>query len=370
MSTELPALWAIVRKDLALSLRRPVMIAITLLPPLILLLVLVLQAAAVTAEPVAVVNDDPGGSAAAVLQRTVSGFDGFRTTVESAPAAARDYHDLRAAAILTIPAGFSADVAAGRRPAIGWRVRNFDADSTNDLQRGVGDVVSRFVATGVAGTDPLRVGVVETDLHKPDAGFVPFQLVAVLVLLLLQAGLINAGLAAALEWQTGSIKELLLAPASSLVLILGKVIAGVIAADAAGCLLVAVARVGGWLPGLGWSDAVAGLAIMTLLGLFGSAVGVALAARLRSVERINPISAVISFYLFFLAGGIAAVAYLPGWLRAIARVIPNTYAVHALRNALLYGTSSGLAADALALVLASLVMLAVAVPAMRRGLAH
>lgn len=63
----------------------------------------------------------------------------------------------------------------------------------------------------------------------------------------------------------------------------------------------------------------------------------------------------MSFYLFFLAGGIAALAYLPAWLRVVARVIPNTYAVHLLRGALLYHSAAGTGGDLLALALAAAV---------------
>lgn len=50
--------------------------------------------------------------------------------------------------------------------------------------------------------------------------------------------------------------------------------------------------------------------------------------------------------------------------------MPNTYAVDALRDTLLYGTMSGITLDVIVLAVASVVMLGIAVPAMRRGLAH
>lgn len=364
------AVWTILRKDLSLAMRRPAVSVVTILPALILMLVLIMQAAAVTAEPVAVVNLDPACPAARALQRTATHFDGFRTVVEPAGAAHRDYAALRVSAVLTIQRGFCEAAASHQRPVVGWQVRNFNADSTNDLERGVADVLTRYMASGAAGPGPAPVTIDEHDLNARDANFVGFQLVAVLVLLLLQAGLINAGLAAAMEWQTRSVKELLLAPVSSFTLVAGKVLAGVVAADVAGTLLVVAAIATGQVPVPSFADAAAALGVMTLLGLFGAALGVTLGARLRSAERLNPISAVLSFYLFFLAGGIAAVAYLPDWLRVIARAVPNSYGIDALRGALLYGTTRGLGLDLAVLLAASVVMLAIAVPSMRRSLAH
>ena len=369
MGTQITAVWAVARKDLALWLRRPSIIGVTIFPPLILLLVLILQAASVTNEPVAIVNQD-SGPAASALQNVATNYAGFNPKVESAAAAGDDYQALRVSAVLTIPKGFSAALSAGGRPDVLWQVRNFNADSANDLQRGVADVLNQFLATGAAGPNPIHITASEQDLHSQDAGFVGFQLIAVLVMLLMQAGLINAGMAAALEWRTGSVKELILAPVSSTTLVLGKVVAGAIAADLAGAVVFVVARLGGWLPGLSWTYGLIALGVMTLFGMFGAAVGVALATRVRGIEQVNLLSFVVSLYLFFLTGGIAAVQYLPSWLRGVAHAVPNTYATDALRDTLLYGSVTGIALDLIVLAVASVLMVGIAVPAMRRGLAH
>jgi ABC-2 type transport system permease protein len=131
-------------------------------------------------------------------------------------------------------------------------------------------------------------------------------MIAVLAVLLLQAGLVNAGLASVREWQTGSVKELLLSPVPPLGVVAGKVAAGVIAADSVGCLAVAVAVAAGIMPLPGTADLALALGAMTLLGLFASALGVAIAARVRIQDRMVPISINLSFYLFFLGGGIVA----------------------------------------------------------------
>lgn len=202
MVTQISAIWAVTRKDLALWIRRPSIIGVTVFPPLILLLVLVLQAVSVTSEPVAIVNQDTGAAATA-LQNIATSYDGFSSRVEPAASASSDYRDLRVAAVLTIPKGFSAAAAQRQHPAVLWHVRNFNADSANDLERSMADVLTQFMATGAVGHNPIHLATSEKDQHASDAGFVGFQLIAVLVMLLMQAGLINAGLAAALEWRTG-----------------------------------------------------------------------------------------------------------------------------------------------------------------------
>lgn len=76
----------------------------------------------------------------------------------------------------------------------------------------------------------------------------------------------------------------------------------------------------------------------------------------------------MAFYLFFLSGGIVAYAYLPGWVQAVARFIPNTYAVDALRNTLLYHSGSSLGTDIGVLAVAAVGAVMLGIPAMRRGL--
>lgn len=370
MRTSLRAVWSITRKDLSLAVRRPIVIVVTVLPPLILLLVLIMQSVSVGVDPVAVVNDSPGCAASRAMQQIAAGYDGFSTTVTGAPAASADFQNLRVSAVLTIPRGFCAAIADGRHTAIGFQIRNFNADSTNDLERGISDIELEFLATGTAGPDPVHVTVAETNVNGRDTGFVAFEIVGALMLMLFQAGLINAGLAAALEWGSRTIKELLLAPITSGGLVIGKVIAGTLIADVTGLVLTTAAVATGQFPAPTPGSAAEAAAVMTLLGFFGSSLGVALGARLRSVQRLNPVTVLISYYLFFVAGGIAAVAYLPGWLRDLARIMPSSYGIEALRNTLLYHHTTNLTPDLLAVTAAGLVMLAIAILTIRRSLAH
>ena len=361
---------AIIAKDLAIWIRSPVVLAVTVLPSLVLVLVLGLEGVAVSSDPVALVNLDPGGAAASALEHIALTYPGFRPRVLDPAAAERALNRLQVAAVLTIPTGFSQALQAGDHPVLTWQVRNFNDDSANDLRRALPDVVNAFLSSGAAGADPVHIGIRETDIHPQDVGLVAFQMIAVLAVLLLQAGLVNAGLAAVREWETGSVKELLLSPVPALGIVAGKVVAGVLAADIVGALAVAVATGAHLMPLPGPGNIGLALAAMTLLGLFASALGVALAAAIRVQDRLIPISINISFYLFFLGGGIVALAYLPGWLRGVARFIPVTYAVDALRGALLYGGAAHAGRDLLVLGAFAAAALALGLPALRRGMAH
>lgn len=363
-------MWAIVKKDLAVLLRRPVALIVTIVPALVLVLVLLLEAGAVGSYPVAVVNLDPGGAAASTLVGDALGYNGFRARTMTAAAAEAAFGRLQVAAVLTVPAGFSAALAAGLHPAVTWQVRNFNLDSTNDLRRGLPDVLSAFLRSGAAGPDPVKVALRETDLHAHEPSLVAYQLVPVLALLLLQAGVVNAGLGAVAEWQTGSVKELLLSPVPAGAVVAGKVTAGVLAAMAVGLVAVGAGLAAGLLVPPPPAQAALTLAAMFLLATFAAGLGVAIAAGLRIQDHVVPVSINLAFYLFFLGGGITALAYLPEWLHGVARAMPLTYATALLRGALLYGSDPAAGRRILVLALFAVGGVAAGIPALRRGIAH
>ncbi len=362
---------AIVKKDLATWWRSPAILAVTVFPALILMLVLILQAAAVTGSPVAIVNQDSGGQAAATLQHIAQNYDGFyRAQVMTKTEAEKDYQKLTVAGVLIIPKGFSAEIAHNQRPTLTWQVRNFNNDSANDLRRALPDILTTFLKSGAIGKNPMHIQVQEHDLHAKDASFVGFNMIAVVVMLVLQAGIVNSGLAAVREWETGSVKELLMSPAWPLTMILGKVGAGVAASDITGGIALIAAIAAGIVPAPGVGLALWAFVIMTLTAIVGSGIGVLLGAALRATERVSGLSISLSFYLFFLAGGITDIAYLPRWLQAVSSYVPNTYALGALRQTLLYGSDAGVALDAGVLAVAGAIALVIGIPVMRRGLSH
>lgn len=373
--TQIRAIFAIVKKDIMVFIRKPIRILVTIVPALVLLLILVLQGDAVSGSPIAIVNEDAGGAAASELIQTAQDYDGFlKTSVLSMQQAQVEYNNLQVAGILIVPAGFSQDISMGNHPSVTWQVRNFNDDTANDLRRALPDIVNTFIShhafNQMTGANPVHIQIQESDLHPKDAGFIPFELIAVLVVFLLQASLVNAGLALVSEWESGSIKELLVSPASLMTLIGGKVIGGVITCDLVGCVTVGAAWVAGLLPRLTLYGVWMALLTGTLLSIFGSGIGVALASKFRSTEKTSLIAILISFYLFFLSGGIVVLAYLPPFVQIIARFVPNTYAMDLLRNALLYQSNINTGGNLLVLCIAAALGLLIGIPSMRRGLSH
>jgi ABC-2 type transport system permease protein len=82
------------------------------------------------------------------------------------------------------------------------------------------------------------------------------------------------------------------------------------------------------------------VAIPLIVAAF-SGLGLLAAASTMLVRRMNPVSMVIGSLSFFLSGVMYPVSVLPGWLRAVGRILPLTHALAVLRGALLVGAGPG-----------------------------
>jgi ABC-2 type transport system permease protein len=86
------------------------------------------------------------------------------------------------------------------------------------------------------------------------------------------------------------------------------------------------------------------LAVPLVLAAF-SGLGLLAAGTTMLVRRLNPVAMVIGSLSVFLSGVLYPVSVLPGWLRAIGRLLPLTHALAVLRGAMLVGASPGALVD-------------------------
>ncbi len=356
------AIWAIVRKDLAVWLRQPAGIAATLLPALGLVLVLALEAQAVGRNPVALVVED-GGPHAQQLARIIEDSDAFIVRQATASEAARDLAGLRVAAVITIPPGFDAAYDAHAPDPVTITIDNLNLDFTNDLRRSLPQAITEFYAAQPA--SPIKVQVQESDLRAADVSLLQFELVPTLVLLILISGIVNSGLAVAREVEGQTLKEVLLAPVPRAAIVLGKLLSGWVTTLLVAAVVVAIGAAFGYLRpvGLYW---VVALGTIGLLSLASAGLGVALGSLLRRVLPVTAVSINLSLYLFFLSGGISVAAFLPDWIQTIAHFIPTFYGVHALEMAVFYSSTEDLARDLAVLVGTAALTLALGIIALRR----
>lgn len=360
------SVWAIFRKDIAVWLRNGRNIAATVVPPIAFLFVQAIGAVAVGRSPVALVTLD-NAAKGQQMKQIFHQADVFRVTDASPAQAQRLYNDVQVIAIITIPADFTQRVEANQPVQINVLVNNLNLDFTNDVRRSVPDAITQFYhAQG--STSSIKVLMNEQNLRAQDVQLFQYSVLPTLALLLTLSGLVTSSIAAAREWETRTVKEMLLSPTTNGAIILGKVLAGFTTTFCLGLLVFLLSAALGWTQpqGIYWLTV---LLILALIALFSTGLGVALGAALQRTQPVIAISINVAIYLFFLAGGVGVLAFEPIWLQNIAAFIPLTYGIHALEQAVFYSSADLLGRDVLVLSLTALVALALGVLSMRRGIA-
>lgn len=359
-------IWVILKKDIRVWLRQPANISATFLPPIGFLLVGALGAVAVGRSPVALVTLDHGPKGVQMAQ-ILHSADVFRITDTNPQQAKVLINNIDVVAIITIPADFTQRVEAHETAPIDVTVNNLNLDFTNDIRRSVPDAITQFYQAQ-GSSSPVKVAVHEQDLRQRDVQLFEYSVIPTLCLLLTISGLINGGLSTAREWESHTVKELLLSPTARGAVIAGKVFAGFAITFCLGTLVFLLGYVLGWTQpqGIYWLTT---LLTIALISLFSAGLGVAIGAALQRIQVVIAIAINVSLYLYFLAGGIGVLAFEPGWLQNIAAFVPLTYGRHALEMAIFYSSSDRFGLDMAVLALTALVAVCLGTLSMRRGIA-
>ncbi len=141
----------------------------------------------------------------------------------------------------------------------------------------------------------------------------------------------------------GFLREVLVSPMSRGTVLLGKVLGGTTVAVVHGCLVLLLARFAD--VHLTWLDVLKALGLMAMLAFALTSLGVVIANRIRSFEGFGVFSNAVILPLYFTSSSIfpldpaltraqIRVVY-PEWLVTIVEWNPLTYAVDALRGALI-----------------------------------
>jgi ABC-2 type transport system permease protein len=360
------SIWVIFKKDLRVWWRNRLTIVVSVLPVIAIILVQGVGTVAVGRSPVALVTLDQGPKGQQMRQIFYQA-NVFQITDADPKQAQTLLGNLEVVAVITIPANFTELVAAHTPSPVDVTVNNLNLDFTNDIRRVVPDVITQFYQAQ-GSQSPIKVALHEQDLRQRDVTAFQYNVVPLLVLLLLVNGLVNSSSAAAREWETLTIKELLLAPVARSAIIIGKVLAGFIATLLLGLLVFGLSAALDWTrpQGFHW---VTSLLILALVALLGTGLGVAFGALVQSLRAVGPFSTIVGFYLYFLAGGIGVLAFDPAWLQNIAAYNPLAYGMHALSQAVFYSSSDLLGRDVLVLGLSALAAIGLGILSLRRGIA-
>lgn len=138
--------------------------------------------------------------------------------------------------------------------------------------------------------------------------------------------------------QFGFLKETMVAPVSRLSIMFGRTLGGASVASMQGVLVLLIAIVAGFRPA-SWLGIVPALIVMLLIALLFSALGIAVASRLKDMQGFQLIMNFLVMPLFFLSGALFPLNNVPPALLVVARLDPLSYGVDALRYFLI-GTST------------------------------
>jgi ABC-2 type transport system permease protein len=153
---------------------------------------------------------------------------------------------------------------------------------------------------------------------------------------------IFAGLSVIVDRHSGAQRELLAAPVPRALLVLGNLLVALALSILQVVVLIGLAAIRGasfhlGVSGLAWF---AGAALLFTVFMYG--VAEALAARIGKQEEYIGATPVVAILPFFLAGALFPIGAMPGFLAAIAKVIPLTHALALMRYGLVDPSGQGL----------------------------
>lgn len=155
--------------------------------------------------------------------------------------------------------------------------------------------------------------------------------------------------------QFGFLKETLVAPVSRLKIMLGGALGGATTSVLQGLIVFIIALALGFRPEH-WALLPVAVLILLLLGIgiacFSSGIG----SFVQDMQGFQAINQFLVFPLYFLSGALYPLTGVPTWLRIVAECNPMSYAVDALRDALIGQTHFGLWKDLIVLAVTVLVL--------------
>jgi ABC-2 type transport system permease protein len=182
---------------------------------------------------------------------------------------------------------------------------------------------------------------------------------------------IFSGVSIIWDREFGFLKEVLVAPVPRWAVAVGKILGGATVAMVQSAILIGLTPLVGIVPSVGLVLQLLLLSFLMSMAMTG--LGVAIAARMRSMQGFQMLMNFLVMPLYFLSGAMFPIATAPAWMKALMTVDPLTYGVDALRNVCLAGASvpgvmerareTGLLLWSLELDVAVMVLVAVALTA-------
>jgi hypothetical protein len=351
--------------ELAQLRRSRLLVVLTVIQAVTFLLMVSVFGLTGSRAPTAFVNQDVGG---ALAQRfagdLAAAHHSFALRTMSYAQAEDELARGDLVAMITIPPGFSADLASGLPVQISVAIDNVNADLTSDIQRAVPTAILAFSREN--NLPGVHVRPVETPLVDHETDFIPYLVVSALALdAFVVAGILGAT-AVAREFESRTIAGLAVSPTNPLLPLAGRALATSLVSAVAMALTTGVVVAGyGVVPRHPLELAGALLLCVVIFSCIGVAVG-------GVMRRTLPVASLLfglALPLYIDSGSLEPERFDGNLIWTIAHSSPVYYAVGLLQHAVhgLRVTPEPMLLDAAALVGWAVLGVGLAGFALRRG---
>ncbi|MGH9466601.1 MAG: ABC transporter permease [Terriglobales bacterium] len=331
---------AIVERDLRKFRRSPSLIMAALVLPLVQLIILGNAFGGnIRNVPLGVVNLDHGPAAVEVRQKLRAVAANEKTFLPQLyPDQGSALEALRAGrvgAVLIIPIHYSRDVLEKQNPQLALITDNTDRAQAGGVGATMAEMVDSLNAPVVASRDPGQVQLDTVEVY-PFTSYMKYLLPGSVTLAIFITAMIGGGILYIDDKSRGLHEGYLVTPITKWELILGFNLAGTIKGILAGLVTLIVGAMLAGVPDLFAPMRITGLLLVTALTSV-ALIGMMFFLMVRISDPLVPraIFGVLNTLLFFPSGAVYPISGFPAWLRAIAKVDPFYYAVHAFRSLLL-----------------------------------
>jgi ABC-2 type transport system permease protein len=337
---------ALVERDLRKFMRSPTLIIVSMVLPLVQLVILGYAFGGKIHDlRVGVVNQDHG-MPTVKLRELCGAIAANARTFETV-----DYSDLQTAlrdlrngkinGVLNFPPDYSRRVLTKNEPQVALIEDNTDNYAVGALQDGFSTIVGAYnqgpVQPHVNGQ--VTLSVVELYPYVP---YIQYLLAGSIVMAIFVSAMIGGGIIYIDDKARGLHEGYLVTPITKLELIMGFNLSGAAKAVLAGIVLTTV---GGMIAGIhGVFMPLLFAKLMVVIVLTAMAlISMMFFLMVRVNDPLVPraIFGVLNTLLYFPSGAVYPIYGFPGWMQAISKVDPFTYAVHAFKSLLLKNTGIG-----------------------------
>ncbi len=335
---------AIFERDLRKFVRNPLVVAMSLLMPIIYLVILGNSFQGELKNlPIAVVDLDGGPYAVRVMELLRSIEAGPRTLrvrkVSDQGFAVSGLREGVFKAVLVIPPDFSRDVARGTRSELGLFLDNAETISANSIQGSILGALPELSSEYISVREERRTYLRDIELYRKidyDQTLIPGVVIMAIFLGAMTTGAFNM----VMDRFLGVEESYFLTPLTKRDIVMGLVASGLLITT---ILAIVV---------LFMSSLISGVYLWQMLDLWGillilavimlSTLGLQglmfiIMGRINHPRIVGVLGGFMNVIFFFPSGAIYPIESFPGWLKAFARVNPETYSVHALRALLFKG---------------------------------